>query len=45
MSGLHTEVLLTEQQLRARICDLGQQITADYDERYRNLSYVGVLPS
>ena len=31
MSDLHTEVLLTEQQLRARICDLGQQITADYD--------------
>jgi len=31
VSDLHTEVLLTEQQLRARICDLGQQITADYD--------------
>jgi len=31
VSGLHTEVLLTEQQLRARICDLGRQITADYD--------------
>ena len=31
MTGLHTEVLLTEQQLRTRICDMGRQITADYD--------------